>query len=88
MLHLFFEGVLQSCHQFPCCLLRQLGLVVANEEQSGFQMTAEVILLPPITTGASSTINQSEFQAIICNLLKPRVQGVIGCGFASHWLKN
>ena len=35
-------------------------------------------------------MNQLEFQAITCNLLKlrkkSRVQGAIG--FASHWLKN
>ena len=37
-------------------------------------------------------MNQSEFLAITCNLLKAReksrVQGAIGFGFASHWLKN
>ena len=45
--------------------------------------------LRPITTGANSAMNQSEFLAIICNLLKARenlcVQGAIG--FASNWLK-
>ena len=49
-------------------------------------------LLRPITTGADSTMNQSQFLAIICNLLKAReksrVHGAIGFGFASHWLKN
>ena len=51
-------------------------------------------LLRPITTGADSAMNQSQFLAIICNLLKAReksrVHGVIGFGFgfASHWLKN
>ena len=37
-------------------------------------------------------MNQSEFLAITCNLPKARdksrVQGVIGFGFASHWLRN
>ena len=37
-------------------------------------------------------MNQSEFLAITCNLLKarekPRAQDTIGFGFASHWLKK
>ena len=37
-------------------------------------------------------MNQSDFLAISCDLLKvrgkSRVQVVIGLGFASHWLKN
>jgi len=37
-------------------------------------------------------VNQSEFLAIICNLLKTRekscVLGAIGLGMASYWLKN
>ena len=37
-------------------------------------------------------MNQSQFLAITCNSLeareKSRVHGVIGFGFASHWLKN
>ena len=49
-------------------------------------------LLRPITTGANSAMNQSQFLAITCNSLeareKSRVHGVIGFGFASHWLKN
>ena len=49
-------------------------------------------LLRPITTGASSAINQSQFRAITCNLLtereKSRVHDAIGFGFTSHWLKN
>ena len=53
-------------------------------------------LLRPITTGANSAMNQSQFLAIIWNLLKAReksrVRGAIGFGFgfgfASHWLKN
>ena len=46
----------------------------------------------PITTGANSAMNQSQFLAITCNSLKAqeksRVHGAIGLGFASHWLKN
>ena len=49
-------------------------------------------LLQPITTGADSTMNQSQFLAITCNLLnlqeKSHVHSAIGFGFASHWLKN
>ena len=49
-------------------------------------------LLRPITTGAGSAMNQAQFLAIICNLLKAReksrVHGTIGFGFASHWFKN
>ena len=48
--------------------------------------------LRPITTGASSVMNQSEFLAITCNSLqaqeKSRVHGAIGFGFASRWLKK
>ena len=49
-------------------------------------------LLRPITTGANSAVNQSEFIAITCNSLKAReksrVHGAIGVGFASHRLNN
>ena len=49
-------------------------------------------LLRPITTGADSTMNQSQFLAITCNSLKAReksrVHGAIGFGYASRWLKN
>ena len=49
-------------------------------------------LLRPITTGANSAMNQSQFLAITCNSLearkKSRVHGAIGFGFDSHWLKN
>ena len=49
-------------------------------------------LLRPITTGANSAMNQSQFLAITCNSLKAReksrVHGAIGFGLASHWLKN
>ena len=49
-------------------------------------------LLRPITTGADSATNQSQSLEITCNTLKAReksrVHGVIGFGFASHWLKN
>ena len=48
------------------------------------------LLLRPITTGANSAMNQSEFRAITCSSLKAReksrVQGAIG--FASNWLKK
>ena len=49
-------------------------------------------LLRPITAGAASEMNQSQFLAITCNSLKAReksrLHGAIGFGFASHWLKN
>ena len=49
-------------------------------------------LLQPITAGADSTMNQSQFLAITCNSLKvwekSHVHGAIGFGFACHWLKN
>ena len=49
-------------------------------------------LLRPITTGADSATNQSQFLEITCNTLKAReksrLHGAIGFGFASHWLKN
>ena len=49
-------------------------------------------LLRPMTTGADSAMNQSQFLVITCNSLKAReksrVHGGIGFGFASHWLKN
>ena len=49
-------------------------------------------LLRPITTGADSATNQSQFLEITCNTLKAReksrVHGAIAFGFASHWLKN
>ena len=49
-------------------------------------------LLQPITTGADSVMNQSQFLTITCNSLKAReksrVQGAIAFGFASHWLEN
>ena len=45
-------------------------------------------LLRPITTGAVSAMNQSQFLAITCNSPeareKSRVRGAIGFGFASH----
>ena len=51
-------------------------------------------LFRPFTTGTNSTMNQSQFLAIICNSLKAREKsrvhayGAIGFGFTSHWLKN
>ena len=45
-------------------------------------------LLQPITIGAGSAMNQSQFLAITCNSLeereKSRVHGPIGFGFDSH----
>ena len=49
-------------------------------------------LLRPITTGADSAMNQSQFLAITCNSLEARekshVRSAIGFGLASHWLKK
>ena len=53
-------------------------------------------LLQPITTGADSVMDQSQFLAITCNSLeapleareKSRIHGAIGFDFDSHWLKN
>ena len=49
-------------------------------------------LLRPITAGAKSAMNQSQFLEITSNSLetrdKSRVHGAIGFGFASHGLKN
>ena len=49
-------------------------------------------LLRPITTGAGSAMNQSQFLAITYNSLevreKSRVHGAIVFGFDFHWLKN
>ena len=51
-------------------------------------------LLRPITRGANSAMNQSQFLAITCNSLvareKSRVHGAIGFAFAFafHWLKS
>ena len=47
-------------------------------------------LLRPITTGADSAMNQSQFLEITCNTLKTREKSRLrgGIGFASHWLKN
>ena len=49
-------------------------------------------LLRPITTGADSAMNQSQFLAITCNSLKAReksrIHGAIGFAFASDWLIN
>ena len=49
-------------------------------------------LLQPITAGAISAMNQSQFLAITCNSLeareKSRVHVAIGFVFAPHWLKN
>ena len=49
-------------------------------------------LLRPITTGANSPMNESQFLVITCNSLKAReksrVHSAIGFDFASHWLKT
>ena len=49
-------------------------------------------LLRPITIGAGSAMNQSQFLAITCNSLEAReesrVRGAIGFGFVSYWLRN
>ena len=49
-------------------------------------------LLRPITAGPNRAMNQSEFLAITYDSVeareKTRVHGVIGFGFASHWLKT
>ena len=49
-------------------------------------------LLRPITTGAGSAMNLSQFLAMTCNPLeareKSRIHGAVGFGFDSHWLKN
>ena len=49
-------------------------------------------LIRPITTGAGSAMNQSQFQAISCNSLEARekspLHGAIGFGFDSHRLKS
>ena len=56
-----------------------------------FENPKPKLLLRPIT-GANSVTNLSEFQAVACNLLKvwekSRVEGAVGFGVASHWLKN
>ena len=48
-------------------------------------------LLRPITTGAGSAMNQSQFLAITSNSLevqeKSCVHGAVGFGFDAHWLK-
>jgi len=49
-------------------------------------------LLRPVTKGANSAMNQSQFLAIVCNSLKAREESRVhdanGFGLASHWLKN
>ena len=49
-------------------------------------------LLRPITTGAGSAMNQSQFLAITSNSLKvqekSRVHGAVGFGFDAHWLNR
>ena len=49
-------------------------------------------LLRPITTGAGSAMNQSQFLVVTCNSLeareRSRVHGAIGFVFDSHWRGN
>ena len=49
-------------------------------------------LLRPIKIGTNSAMSQSQILEITCNSLEAReesrVQGAIGFGFVSHWLKN
>ena len=62
--------------------------IFSLKESSGFKMTVEKPkpkqLLRPITTGAGSAMNQSQFLPITCNSLeareRSRVQGAIGFG--------
>ena len=55
-------------------------------------MTLEKPKPKPITTGANSAMNQSQFLAITCNSLlaqkKSRVHGTVCFAFVFHWLKN
>ena len=57
-----------------------------------FYRHLKTALFRPITTRANRAMNQLELLAITCNSLKAReklrVQGEIGFGFDSHWLKN
>ena len=57
-----------------------------------FENPKPKLLLRPITTGTNGVTNLSEFQAAARNLLKvrekSRVEGAVGFGVASHWLKN
>ena len=49
-------------------------------------------VITPSTTATSSAMNQPKFLQITCNWFKARekwrVQGAIGFGFTSHWLKS
>ena len=59
-------------------------------------MTAEKpkskLFLRPITTAATSAMDQSQFPSTACNSFKMRekslVYGAIGLGFAFQWLEN
>ena len=90
----FLQNILRFCG-LDVLRIREAAILLL---QSGFQMTVEKPkpkqLLRPLTTGAGSAMNQSQFLAITCNSLEARekscVHGAIGFdfGFASHWLKN
>ena len=60
------------------CFISHLSHKGKRLSLSDFQMTVEKailkLLLQPITTGVNNAINQSEFVAIIRNLLKARVE--------------
>ena len=87
-----FTAFKWSCSRF-LTLLEQDAIIANIYTYSRFQMTLEKPkpkqLLRPITTGADSAMNQSQFPAITCKAReKSLVHGAIGFGFASHWLKN
>ena len=75
-------------------LIRKLTIIAIMylEQFSNDEKPNPKQLLRPITTGAGSAMNQSQFLAITCNSLKVRekscVHGAVGFGFDSHWLKN
>ena len=81
-----YSAVIQSCLRFTKWAKQRFLERFSNECQK-----IKTKLLP-ITTGTNSAMKQSQFLAIIWNLLKAReksrVHGAIGFGFASHWLKN
>ena len=77
-------------------LMRKLTIIAIMylERFSNDEKPKPKQLLRPITTGAGSAMNQSQFLAITCNSLKVQekshVHGAVGFGFGfdSHWLKN
>ena len=78
---------------FQSILLGSNHLLNINYVYSYKKLTVETPkpkqLLRPITTGAGSAMNQSQFLAITYNSLEAREKShVRGFGFDSHWLKN